>query len=233
MPADRGDAPPGRRPDGPARRARGRPGRPRGRHDARRPPLGRRRPQAPRGGQRRGGRARSRTRRHGEIEVADVPARLVAEAQPRSTACRSSAASSRSPSRWRSASRRSASPPTRSSPRTRSRSPAACGSAPSSSPWSFADRPVLRRPGRADEPDQGPARLLVPVLARRGHRAHRRSSSATCALLSRLRDLRRVFEYHGAEHKTIACYEAGDAARPRERAALLAACTRAAARASC
>jgi uncharacterized protein YqhQ len=29
-------------------------------------------------------------------------------------------------------------------------------------------------------------------------------------LLSRLRDLRRVFEYHGAEHKTIACYEAGD-----------------------
>jgi uncharacterized protein YqhQ len=27
-------------------------------------------------------------------------------------------------------------------------------------------------------------------------------------LLSRLRDLRRVFEYHGAEHKTIACYEA-------------------------
>jgi len=28
------------------------------------------------------------------------------------------------------------------------------------------------------------------------------------ALLSRLRDLRRVFEYHGAEHKTISCYEA-------------------------
>jgi uncharacterized protein YqhQ len=27
-------------------------------------------------------------------------------------------------------------------------------------------------------------------------------------LLSRLRDLRRVFEYHGAEHKTISCYEA-------------------------
>ncbi len=31
---------------------------------------------------------------------------------------------------------------------------------------------------------------------------------AYLALLSRLRDLRRVFEYHGAEHKTIACYEA-------------------------
>jgi uncharacterized protein YqhQ len=29
------------------------------------------------------------------------------------------------------------------------------------------------------------------------------------ALLSRLRDLRRVFEYHGAEHKTISCFEAG------------------------
>ena len=30
------------------------------------------------------------------------------------------------------------------------------------------------------------------------------------ALLARLRDMRRVFEYHGAEHKTIACYEAGE-----------------------
>jgi uncharacterized protein YqhQ len=29
------------------------------------------------------------------------------------------------------------------------------------------------------------------------------------AVLSRQRDLRRVFEYHGAEHKVIACYEAG------------------------
>ncbi len=28
-------------------------------------------------------------------------------------------------------------------------------------------------------------------------------------LLSRVPDLRRVFEYHGAEHKTISCYEAG------------------------
>src|SRR5207244_3449455 len=34
-------------------------------------------------------------------------------------------------------------------------------------------------------------------------------------LLSRLRDLRRVFEYHGAEHKTIACYEAGMALTPQ------------------
>jgi uncharacterized protein YqhQ len=29
-------------------------------------------------------------------------------------------------------------------------------------------------------------------------------------LLSRLRDLRRVLEYHGAEHKVISCFEAGD-----------------------
>jgi uncharacterized protein YqhQ len=28
--------------------------------------------------------------------------------------------------------------------------------------------------------------------------------------ISKVKDLRRVFEYHGAEHKTIACYEAGD-----------------------
>jgi uncharacterized protein YqhQ len=39
------------------------------------------------------------------------------------------------------------------------------------------------------------------------------------ALLSRLSDLRRVFEYHGAEHKVISCYEAGDRLVP-ERAAL-------------
>jgi uncharacterized protein YqhQ len=33
-------------------------------------------------------------------------------------------------------------------------------------------------------------------------------------LLSRLPDLRRVFEYHGAEHKTISCYEASDELTP-------------------
>jgi uncharacterized protein YqhQ len=37
--------------------------------------------------------------------------------------------------------------------------------------------------------------------------------------ISRLPDLRRVFEYHGAEHKTISCYEAEDELRP-ERAKL-------------
>jgi len=30
------------------------------------------------------------------------------------------------------------------------------------------------------------------------------------ALVSKMPDIRRVFEYHGAEHKTIACYEAGE-----------------------
>ncbi|HLJ03116.1 MAG TPA: DUF1385 domain-containing protein [Solirubrobacteraceae bacterium] len=38
-------------------------------------------------------------------------------------------------------------------------------------------------------------------------------------LLSRIRDLRRVFEYHGAEHKAISCYEAQDSLTP-ERATL-------------
>jgi uncharacterized protein YqhQ len=37
-------------------------------------------------------------------------------------------------------------------------------------------------------------------------------------LLSRLRDLRRVFEFHGAEHKVISCFEAGEPLEP-ERAA--------------
>ncbi len=39
------------------------------------------------------------------------------------------------------------------------------------------------------------------------------------ALLARMPDLRRVFEYHGAEHKVISCFEAGDTLTP-ERAAL-------------
>jgi uncharacterized protein YqhQ len=37
-------------------------------------------------------------------------------------------------------------------------------------------------------------------------------------LLSRLRDLRRVFEYHGAEHKVIACLEAGQELTPENAA---------------
>jgi uncharacterized protein YqhQ len=34
------------------------------------------------------------------------------------------------------------------------------------------------------------------------------------ALISRMPDLQRVFEYHGAEHKTISCYEAGEELTP-------------------
>ena len=33
-------------------------------------------------------------------------------------------------------------------------------------------------------------------------------------LISQMKDIKRVFEYHGAEHKTIACYEAGDELTP-------------------
>ena len=42
-----------------------------------------------------------------------------------------------------------------------------------------------------------------------------------------------MFEYHGAEHKTIAAYEAGDELTPENAANATRACTRAAARASC
>ena len=52
-------------------------------------------------------------------------------------------------------------------------------------------------------------------------------------LLSRLRELRRVFEYHGAEHKVIACYEAGCELTPAEGPRASRAFTRAAAPASC
>jgi uncharacterized protein YqhQ len=38
------------------------------------------------------------------------------------------------------------------------------------------------------------------------------------ALISKLPDLRRVFQYHGAEHKTISCFEAGDELVPEKAA---------------
>jgi uncharacterized protein YqhQ len=37
---------------------------------------------------------------------------------------------------------------------------------------------------------------------------------AYLALISRMPDLQRVFEYHGAEHKTISCFEAGEVLTP-------------------
>ncbi|MBV9214187.1 MAG: DUF1385 domain-containing protein [Actinobacteria bacterium] len=39
-------------------------------------------------------------------------------------------------------------------------------------------------------------------------------------LISRMRDLQRVFQYHGAEHKTISCYEAGLPLTPENAAPL-------------
>ena len=38
------------------------------------------------------------------------------------------------------------------------------------------------------------------------------------ALISRMPDLQRVFQYHGAEHKTISCYEAGEDLTPENAA---------------
>ena len=52
------------------------------------------------------------------------------------------------------------------------------------------------------------------------------------ALISRMPDLQRVFEYHGAEHKTISTYEAGEELTPRTRSATRAS-THAVGRASC
>ena len=52
-------------------------------------------------------------------------------------------------------------------------------------------------------------------------------------LISRMRDLQRVFEYHGAEHKTISCYEAGLDLTPENAQQLLAPASRAAGPASC
>ncbi len=70
-------------------------------------------------------------------------------------------------------------------------------------------RPVLRHPGRADQPDQGLARLLA--CSSGWSRACVRTAIflGYLALLSRKQDLRRLFQYHGAEHKVISCYEAG------------------------
>ena len=37
-------------------------------------------------------------------------------------------------------------------------------------------------------------------------------------LITRMKEIRRVFQYHGAEHKTIHCYEAGEALTPENAA---------------
>ena len=64
----------------------------------------------------------------------------------------------------------------------------------------FIVLPAVRRRGSL-------ARSVPRIVpARRRRRAARRSSSATCADRP-LKDIRRVFQYHGAEHKAIAAYE--------------------------
>ena len=70
-------------------------------------------------------------------------------------------------------------------------------------------RPLLPRPVRADLPDQGLAGdssvlfWLVEGVVRTA------IFLGYLTLLSRQRDLRRLFQYHGAEHKVISTYEAG------------------------
>ncbi len=65
---------------------------------------------------------------------------------------------------------------------------------------------------------KGQLGLLGPVLAVEGV-LRTAIFLGYLVLLSRVPDLRRVFEYHGAEHKVISCYEAEDALTP-ERAKL-------------
>ncbi|HXF57138.1 MAG TPA: DUF1385 domain-containing protein [Actinomycetota bacterium] len=56
--------------------------------------------------------------------------------------------------------------------------------------------------------DWGPLGNVLEGLARVG------LFLAYLALIGRMREIRRVFEYHGAEHKTIAAYEHGEPLRP-------------------
>ena len=53
------------------------------------------------------------------------------------------------------------------------------------------------------------ARLRLPVLARRGRRPDRHLPRLHRDPLASSSDLRRLFQYHGAEHQVISTYEAG------------------------
>ena len=64
-------------------------------------------------------------------------------------------------------------------------------------------------PVAADQPDQGLARLLAAVLAGRGLRAHRDLPRLPRRCCRARRTCAALFQYHGAEHKVISCYEAG------------------------
>ena len=108
----------------------------------------------------------------------------------------------------------------------------ASGPARSSSRSLFAIGLFFVVPGRADQPDQdqlGSSVLfwLVEGVLRTA------IFLGYLVLLSRLRDLRRVFEYHGAEHKVISCYEAETSSTPERGRSCTRGCTRAAGPASC
>ena len=76
----------------------------------------------------------------------------------------------------------------------------------------FVDRRLQGRPGadRRQPPDQ--ERHLL--RARRGADPRSRSSSATWRSSRLIPSLKRVFQYHAAEHKAINAYEAGEELTP-------------------
>ena len=76
-------------------------------------------------------------------------------------------------------------------------------------------------PVGADEPDQGPARLVVPVLAGRGRRAHRDLPRLPAAALAPARPAPRVRVPRRRAQDDL-LLRGGPAADARERAALLA-----------
>ena len=89
--------------------------------------------------------------------------------------------------------------------------------------WCFAIGPVLRRAGRAHEPDQGPARLVAAVLAGRGRAAHRDLPRLPAAALAPAGPAARVRVPRRRAQGDLLLRGRGRALRPRTRPALLAA----------
>ena len=153
----------------------------------------------------------------GEIEVISEPLVSWTKRHRAAAACRSCAAWSRSASRSRSASGRSA------SRRTRRCRPTSEGEQQDigGGAWVgtivfallFAVGLFFLLPAGLTNlfADDDPERLRV-----RGDREAVRITIflAYLWLISRMPDLQRVFEYHGAEHKTISCYEADEELTP-------------------
>ena len=87
------------------------------------------------------------------------------------------------------------------------RSAAAPGSAPIVFAMAFAIGLFFLLPAGLTKPHRPARTAFVFVLIEKAVRLT--IFLAYILLISQMRDLRRVFEYHGAEHKTISCYEAG------------------------